>query len=107
MCCECREKLKVTHRASNGLFCHLVIGKCTEHGEIAQMIKINKTDDNMFCATKHYFAVDDYNRAYFMSRIKKMKLANEKREKMRAEKRSESDMKSSSNRKCAYSGSKA
>lgn len=82
-CCECGAELKVSDTASNGPFSFLIIGSCPEHGTMAQTIKINKTDKNDFSATKHYFAVDEYNKEYFQLRIKKMKSAEKKRLRMK------------------------
>lgn len=79
VCCECGALLERVQLAQNGIFNLLAIGACPEHGEFAELLKINKSDGDVFGATEMYFAIDDYNRAYFSEKAKKMKLSDSRR----------------------------
>lgn len=79
ICCECGKPLERLEKAQNGAFHFLTIGDCPTHGSFAEMIKVNKTGDEQFCATEMYFALDHYNKPYFVKKLKKMRASHEKR----------------------------
>lgn len=80
-CYECKKKLGVIKAAQNGPFVYLTIGKCKEHGEFAQYVRVNKTDEDTFCANQQYFSIDEYNREYFMTKAEKLNERHLKRKK--------------------------
>lgn len=80
-CPECGKLLKCSVCAQNGIFQHLTIGDCEKHGGFAQMLKVNKTPEETYCATEMFFSLDRYNRPYFLSKAKKMKASQKRRRK--------------------------
>lgn len=79
VCCECGKPLEGLMKAQNGAFHFLTLGDCPTHGGFAEMIKVNKTGEEQFCATEMYFALDRYNKPYFLNKLKKMRVSHEKR----------------------------
>ena len=79
VCSECGEKLDISKKVSNGMYSHLIMGRCKRHGEFAEIYKLNKNGENGFNAVEQCFAVDDYNKHFFLSKAKKMSLSSSKR----------------------------
>lgn len=80
-CPECGKALEHPESAKNGLFNYLTLGDCPEHGGFAESVKIHKTPEATYCATEMFFALDRYNRPYFMSKVQKMRASDERRKK--------------------------
>ncbi len=80
-CPECGKALEHPESAKNGLFNYLTLGDCPEHGGFAESVKIHKTPEETYCATELFFALDRYNRPYFMSKVQKMRASDERRKK--------------------------
>ena len=79
VCCVCEQPLVQVEFVKNGDFQLFSMGTCPEHGDFAEMLKVNKTGENLYCATEMYFAVDGYNREYFVNKAKKMRLSENRR----------------------------
>ena len=79
VCYECGEKLASLKKANNGIFHHLVMGKCRMHGEFAYIYKINKNSESTYNAVEQCFALDKYNKPYFKAKAKKMLASDAKR----------------------------
>ena len=50
-------------------------------GGFAESVKIHKTPEETYCATEMVFALDRYNRPYFMGKVQKMRASDERRKK--------------------------
>ena len=79
VCYECGQKLSALKKSNNGIFHHLVMGKCSSHGEYALVYKIYKNGDSAYNAVEQCFAVDKYNKPYFKAKAKKMLASDAKR----------------------------
>lgn len=78
-CPECGVLLEKKQTVQNGIFSLLTIGECPKHGGFAEMLKVHKTPEENFGATEMFFALDQYNRPYFLNKAKKMRLSDERR----------------------------
>jgi len=78
-CYQCGKKTDIVKQSKNGSFNYLMISKCEHHGEFANVFKINKTGEKTYNATEQCFAINKYNREYFLDKAKKMELSDKKR----------------------------
>lgn len=80
VCCECGRPLENPDRAQNGKFSFLTIGTCPEHGEFAKALSVSAGNDDRFGATEMFYALDRYNKPFFLKKLKKMRHANRRRQ---------------------------
>lgn len=99
VCCECGKQLEITKKAANGLYHHLVMGKCSLHGEYAHIYKLSKNAEKSFSSVEQCFEIDDYNKGYFLAKAKKMLLSDSKRKQRTDKTKHNNSLKSASSLK--------
>lgn len=80
VCCECGRPLENPDRAQNGQFNFLTVGSCPEHGEFAKALSVSPTNDGRFSAVEMFYAIDRYNKPFFLKKLKKMRNSNRRRQ---------------------------
>ena len=87
MCCECERYLTDVEVTQNGPFNFLTFGKCSEHGEFAELVKISKNEKNLDFANEMFYSVGKFNRKYFSDKARKMRLSDERRKNLKKNER--------------------
>ena len=87
VCCECERHLTDVEVTQNGPFNFLTFGKCSEHGEFAELVKISKNEKNLYFANEMFYSVGKFNRKYFSDKARKMRLSDERRKNLKKNER--------------------